>query len=137
MRQSVSPPQSSWSLHNTPHTMHPAHAPRMLRVAPPCAPALLDAPAAVFMSPYFAYLGHEHSPWMAYMTAGVFFWLLICMSNIQNILENPFITFGKTRMEDDINLDNLKGLCPLPSCFVLGWGRVLQGSIRMAVHRRR
>ena len=47
---------------------------------------------------------------LAMFLCTVFFWLLLCMSNIQTILENPFLTYGRVTAEDDVNLDSLIGM---------------------------
>ena len=62
----------------------------------------------MLLGPYFAHMGREH-PYIGYICGCFFYWLLMSMLNVQNLLENPFISHGKRGAEDDINLDNLRG----------------------------
>eukprot|EP00668_Euglena_longa_P014872 GGOE01018906.1.p1 GENE.GGOE01018906.1~~GGOE01018906.1.p1 ORF type:complete len:661 (+),score=177.39 GGOE01018906.1:210-1985(+) len=68
---------------------------------------------AFTMGPFFANIGRNYHPFYAYMLCLVFFWLLQCMSNIQAMLENPYVTFGRGNAEDDINLVPLMGVAAL------------------------
>jgi len=62
------------------------------------------------MAPYFAHLVKTNGPFLGYATTVIFFWLLACMSNIQSMLENPFLTYGRITAEDDICLDQLRSI---------------------------
>jgi hypothetical protein len=61
-------------------------------------------------APLFAYVSAQYEPACGYLLCFAFFWLLLCMDNIQAMLENPFLTFGRSNAEDDINLSSLKGV---------------------------
>eukprot|EP00667_Euglena_gracilis_P006571 EG_transcript_6634 len=62
------------------------------------------------MGPYCASLGNKYGYVYGYLVNLTFFWLLLCLNNIQRILENPFSTHGEDSAdEDDINLLTLRG----------------------------
>eukprot|EP00669_Euglena_mutabilis_P014148 TRINITY_DN9194_c0_g1_i1.p2 TRINITY_DN9194_c0_g1~~TRINITY_DN9194_c0_g1_i1.p2 ORF type:complete len:337 (-),score=155.91 TRINITY_DN9194_c0_g1_i1:185-1195(-) len=62
------------------------------------------------MAPFFANISAKYGIPYGFIICLCFFWLLVCMDNIQAMLENPFITFGRLNAEDDINLCELKGI---------------------------
>eukprot|EP00669_Euglena_mutabilis_P013550 TRINITY_DN8520_c0_g1_i1.p2 TRINITY_DN8520_c0_g1~~TRINITY_DN8520_c0_g1_i1.p2 ORF type:complete len:305 (+),score=135.58 TRINITY_DN8520_c0_g1_i1:441-1355(+) len=67
---------------------------------------------AICMGPFFANVSNRWGATYGYGLCVVFFWLLMCLSNIQAMLENPYTTFGRGNAEDDINLVPLMGWRP-------------------------
>ena len=64
----------------------------------------------IFMAPYFAWIS-SFNHLAGFFAAVVFCWLLLCLCNIQTMLENPYFTcWSPGPMPDDINLDQLRGL---------------------------
>eukprot|EP00667_Euglena_gracilis_P013423 EG_transcript_13858 len=71
------------------------------------------------MAPYAAYLATEYGWLIGYSMGCLYFWMLLSLNNIQEMLENPFLTFGRRNAEDDINLSLFCGTAELhtpPAC---------------------
>eukprot|EP00668_Euglena_longa_P006700 GGOE01008012.1.p1 GENE.GGOE01008012.1~~GGOE01008012.1.p1 ORF type:complete len:723 (+),score=192.87 GGOE01008012.1:83-2170(+) len=65
---------------------------------------------SLLMGPYCASLITKYSMTYGYLVNVGFFWLLLCLNNIQRMLENPFSAYGEDNAyEDDINLVVLRG----------------------------
>ena len=70
--------------------------------------------AGVFLGPWFANVCERYGATSGYCLCIVFFWLLSCMSNIQAMLENPYLTASRYVAEDDINLEPLRSVITAP-----------------------
>ena len=70
--------------------------------------------AGVFLGPWFANVCERYGATSGYCLCVVFFWLLSCMSSIQVMLENPYLTASRYVAEDDINLESLRSVIAVP-----------------------